>query len=180
MKRSTAITHFEGFAEDANTHITYAATTTPVRDQVTCKSCLKLMEAGKRSTAIIASPKPTREHADLTRPLINALNETGGLALRMNSGKVRVRGGFMQLHEKGTADILFFPRSRQESAKPTLRPLNWFIEHGQPIWIETKNVKKDYHKEQQKAQEEFRIKVEALGHRYIRAMTIDEGLAALK
>jgi hypothetical protein len=79
----------------------------------------------------------------------------------MNSGKVRVRGGFMQLHDKGTGDILCFPQ-------------------GRPCWIETKAVKRDYHKEQYEAQNAFRERVEALGHRYIVARTIDEGLEALK
>jgi hypothetical protein len=109
------------------------------------------------------------ENRDLTRPLIDALNKTGGLAMRMNSGKVRVKGGFMQLHEKGTADILFFPRPRWT--------LDFAIERC-PVWIETKSGHSN--KEQIENQAAFREKVEALGHRYIRATTIDEGLAALQ
>jgi hypothetical protein len=114
------------------------------------------------------------ENSELTRPLIDALNQTGGLAMRMNSGKVRVKGGFMQLHEKGTADILFFPKSTVVWASH---------EDGrsmQPVWIETKNFKRDSHKDQREAQEAFRARVEALGHRYIHATTISEGMEALE
>lgn len=95
------------------------------------------------------------------------LNQAGGLAMRMNSGKVRVKGGFMQLHGKGTADILYFPR---------------FVlgRVARPVWIETKNVPRDSHREQREAQEAFRDRVQALGHRYIHATTIDEGMEALK
>jgi hypothetical protein len=107
------------------------------------------------------------ENKDLTRPLIDALNRTGGLAMRMNSGRVRVKGGFMQLHEKGTADILFFPRPRS---------VGQYAEA--PVWIETKSGHSN--REQIENQAAFREKVEALGHRYIRATTIDEGLEALR
>ena len=109
------------------------------------------------------------ETSELTRPLIDALNQTGGLALRMNSGKVRVKRGFMHLHDAGTADILFFPRPDSEVA---------FAEV--PVWIETKNYRREPHKAQREAQDAFRKRVEALGHRYIHAVTIDEGLAALR
>ena len=100
------------------------------------------------------------EHSEITSPLIKMLRQAGVLVLRMNSGKVRVRGGFMQLHEKGTADILCFPK-------------------GGPVWLETKAVKRDYHKEQYEAQAAFRARVEALGHKYEVVRTIDEGLDAV-
>lgn len=121
------------------------------------------------------------ETSQLTRPLIDELNKTGGLAMRMNSGKVRVKGGFMQLHGAGTADILFFPRATGKVADPNvgLHMLDWRIDFRQPVWIETKNYRRDSHKAQREAQEAFRARVEALGHRYIHAITIEEGLAAL-
>jgi len=102
------------------------------------------------------------EHSEITSPLIKMLRQAGVLALRMNSGKVRVRGGFMQLHDKGTADILCFPE----------------IE-GPAVWLETKAVKRDYHKEQYEAQAAFRARVEALGHKYAVVRTIDDGLLAV-
>ena len=110
------------------------------------------------------------ETSELTRPLIDELNKMGGLAMRMNSGKVRVKGGFMQLHGKGTADILFFPKESAPYYPDCIPP---------PVWIETKNYRRDSHKAQREAQEAFRARVEALGHRYIHAITIEEGLAAL-
>lgn len=110
------------------------------------------------------------ENSDITRPLIDALNQTGGLALRMNSGKVRVKGGFMQLHEKGTADILFFPRNNTG--------IEWDIDYMRPVWIETKAVKREGHKEQREAQDAFRHRVEALGHEYVYCRSVAEGLEA--
>jgi hypothetical protein len=110
------------------------------------------------------------EHNDLTRPLIDALNQTGGYALRMNSGKVKVARGFVQLHEEGTADILFFPRCINKKF--------WPLEV--PVWIETKTPTGKTAKERIQKQAEFRAKVEALGHRYILAKTINEGLEALR
>ena len=100
------------------------------------------------------------EASELTGPLVKMIRQTGTLVLRMNSGKVKVRGGWMQLHEAGTADILCFPR-------------------GVPVWIETKAVKREGHKDQREAQDAFRLRVEALGHRYVYARTLDEGLEAL-
>ena len=88
------------------------------------------------------------------------IREAGIFCERMNSGKVKVRGGWMQLHKKGTADILAFP-------------------HGRVVWLETKNVKKDYHKEQAEAQAEFGERVVALGHEYHVIRSVDEGLEVI-
>ncbi len=119
------------------------------------------------------------EHDEITRPLIDALNETGGLALRMNSGRVRVKGGFMQLHKKGTADVLFFPPKEAHLFwDPNAN--DWALRNGgrsaTPIWLETKAVKKDHHKEQQENQAAFRAQVEALGHRWACVRSVKEGL----
>lgn len=101
------------------------------------------------------------ESSEITGPLVKMIRQMGIMCERMNSGKVKVRGGWMQLHSPGTADILAFPR-------------------GRVVWLETKNVKKDYHKEQQEAQAEFSERVMALGHEYATIRTIDEGLEVLK
>ena len=105
------------------------------------------------------------ETSDLTGPLIDALNQTGGLAIRMNSGVIRMRGRTIQLHKKGTADILFFPRCCHADLTRT------------PVWIETKTGKSN--KEQVENQSAFKAQVEALGHRYIRVTSIQEGLDAI-
>lgn len=123
------------------------------------------------------------ETSDLTRPIIDALNQTGGMAIRMNSGKIRSGSHFIQLHEKGTADILFFPRTSDKVGAQKLGSsgmewrIAWSVDFKQPCWIETKTGKSN--KEQIENQAAFKEKVEALGHRYIRATTIDEGLKAL-
>jgi len=79
----------------------------------------------------------------------------------MNSGKVKVRGGWMQLHSPGTADILVFPQ-------------------GRIVWLETKDPKGSTHKEQVKAQADFRDRVMALGHEYYRITSTDEGIEKVK
>jgi hypothetical protein len=105
------------------------------------------------------------ETSEITRPLIDALNQTGGMALRMNSGKVKVARGFVQLHEEGTADILFFPR-RIWTGTTTLAP----------VWIETKDPKGKTAKKRVEKQAAFKAKVEALGHRYFMATSVQQGL----
>ena len=107
------------------------------------------------------------ETKDLTTPLINALNQTGGWAERMNSGIARKGKYTVHLHGKGTADILFFPRPN---------PLNGVVK---VIWIETKQPKGSTHKEQVQAQANFKEKVESLGHYYLRVTSIQECMEAL-
>lgn len=97
------------------------------------------------------------ETTTLTGPLIKMLRQAGVKTFRMQSGKVKVAGGWMYLCPNGTADILCFPR-------------------GQPVWVETKLQGKDQSEDQCRFQEDM----EVLGHRYIVARTLDEGLAALQ
>ena len=109
-------------------------------------------------------PESMSETSEITGPLIAALNQTGGYAIRMNSGKIRAGKRWIILHEAGTADILFFPRNIIPSA------------HRKPVWIETKQPKGHTNPEQVKAQADFKAKVEALGHRYIRVTSVKECL----
>lgn len=101
------------------------------------------------------------ESSELTGPLVTAIRQCGVMCERMNSGKVRVRGGWMQLHADGTADILAFPR-------------------GRVVWLECKKLKGTTRKETADNQAEFKRKVEALGHFYYRVTSIEEGLAAVR
>jgi len=101
------------------------------------------------------------ETSELTGPLVKMIRQMGILCERMNSGKLRVRGGWIQLHSSGTADILAFPR-------------------GRVVWIETKTIKGTTNKEQIENQAEFQRVVTALGHSYHRITSIDEGLAAVR
>src|ERR1035437_5402033 len=121
------------------------------------------------------------ETAELTTPLIKALNQTGGWAERMNSGIARKGRYTVHLHGKGTADILFFPRCVDQSAMPGRlgEPLKWKNVWTQPVWIETKQPKGTTAKDQIDAQAAFKEKVEDLGHRYLRVTSIAECFEAL-
>ena len=100
------------------------------------------------------------ETSEITRPLIDALNQTGGMALRMNCGTIRLPGRTIKLHDKGTADILFFPR---------LNNLNGVVK---VIWLENKVGKYGQNADQRL----FQLNVEAQGHRYILATSVQQGL----
>ncbi len=97
------------------------------------------------------------ETSELTGPLVKMLTQAGVTAIRMQSGKVRVRGGWMMLAPAGTADILCFPR-------------------GKVVWLETKTLKGEL----RQAQEAFRDRVMQMGHKYFVIRSIDEGLEAIR
>src|ERR1035437_10025611 len=105
------------------------------------------------------------ETSELTCPLIKALNQTGGYAIRMNSGKICMGKRWIQLHEAGTADILFFPLNIHTMS--VCCPI--------PVWIETKLGKYG----QTTDQKLFQLKVEVLGHKYIMVRSIAECFDAL-
>ena len=102
------------------------------------------------------------ETSDLTGPLVKMIRQMGHFPLRMNSGKVKVRGGWVQLHDKGTADILVFFRS------------------GRVLWLETKDPDGTTQKQRVADQAAFRDKVLDLGHEYRIIKSIDEGLEAVR
>ncbi|MGH9604291.1 MAG: hypothetical protein ACRD3N_01205 [Terracidiphilus sp.] len=102
------------------------------------------------------------ECSQLTTPIVEALTDAGYFAMRLNSGKVKVRGGWLSLCPCGTADILVCP---------PMRP---------PLWVETKAVKRDYHREQVEAQDAFRERVTRLGHGYVTARDLADVLRALE
>lgn len=116
------------------------------------------------------------EKSQLTGPLVKALNETGGLALRMPVGKLQKGKHWVQLHEEGTADILFFPRGIYEFRGHG----HDFISPVQPVWIETKDPQGTTAKKRKEKQAEFRAKVEALGHRYLIIRDLSEIEEVLK
>ena len=101
------------------------------------------------------------ETRNITTPIIKALEQMGWLVFRMNSGKLRVRGGYVHMAKKGTADILCFG------------------DDGIAVWIETKDPAGATAKEQRDAQSEFKGEVMALGHKYICATCLDDVLAFL-
>ena len=102
------------------------------------------------------------ETRDVVTPAISELNRLSHtMAWRCNAGRVKVRGGWMQLHSPGTADILAFPQ-------------------GRVVWLETKDPLGHTNQEQKESQENFRYKVTELGHEYYRVTSIDEALEVLR
>lgn len=96
---------------------------------------------------------------EVKKAIIDYLQTLGVLYFRTNSGTVKVRGAWMRLCRKGTADILAFRR-----------------EH--PIWLEIKGPGQVTAKAQKDAQAEFRDEVEFLGHTYRIVSSVEE-VAAL-
>ena len=97
------------------------------------------------------------EQSEITGPLVKMLRQMGIFTLRLNSGKVRVRGGYMHLCPEGTADILCWPK-------------------GRTCWLETKASKGMMRDKQM----EFRDTVTSLGHEYHAVRSIDAGLDAVR
>jgi hypothetical protein len=86
------------------------------------------------------------------------LKQTGKPHLRLNSGIIKSGRRFIHLCPSGTADIVVFcPDTR---------------------WVELKAGKTN--REQREAQEGFRERMEAIGHRYLRATSLDEVIEFLK
>lgn len=103
------------------------------------------------------------ETSEITSPLIKMLNETGGLALRMNSGTIRVGKSYIHMHEEGTWDILFFPRVKGYGGCEL------------PVWIECKTLNGKTKKSRAEAQARFCNKIQALGHRAVLATSVQKG-----
>jgi len=89
---------------------------------------------------------------ELKKQVLDFLNKTGEFYLRVNSGIVRVKRGFLHLAPEGTADLLIF--------------------RDVPHWIELKagTTKKS----RAEKQAEFRDKVLSLGHRHCVARSLDD------
>ena len=101
------------------------------------------------------------ETKQVTKPILDALTDAGYFAMRLNSGVAKKGKYFIYLCPAGTADIVLFMPNKA------------------PVWIETKTVDGYTNPAQVEAQWNFRMKVQALGHLYIRATKLDDVLAAL-
>jgi hypothetical protein len=88
------------------------------------------------------------------------LKASGLFWMRLNSGKVKVRGGFLQLCPEGTSDIIVFPANRI-------------------VWIELKGRGQATLKSRAEKQLEFRNKVLAAGHHHAVCMSVEEVQAAV-
>ena len=103
------------------------------------------------------------ETSTIVTPIVKALTKAGYLTLRLNSGKVRVRGGFMTLCPVGTADVVVFPANQ---------PPLW-VECKQPGLGKVKNPTVE-------AQQAFAERVLSLGHRHIQTTNLQMVLAVLE
>lgn len=102
------------------------------------------------------------ETSSITKPILDALEQLGIFALRLNSGVAKKGRYYIKLCPAGTADIVAYPS-------------------GKVLWIETKEERDLKRKgDTATAQEEFRQRVERLGHKYIRATKLEDVLNALK
>lgn len=90
--------------------------------------------------------------------VLDYLKKTGRFYMRMQSGKVKVMGGWMYLCPAGTADVLTFDSS------------------GRCVWIELKQLKG----EQREKQVEFQQKVVGIGHTYIVARSVEDVINGFK
>lgn len=102
------------------------------------------------------------ETQSTTRPIQEALEKAGYFCMRLNSGVAKRGKYYIKLCPEGTADLLLCPP------------------HQAPIWIETKTEDGNTKPDRAKKQAEFAYDVESLGHRYIKATSLDDVLAVLK
>jgi len=98
---------------------------------------------------------------DLKAAVVTVLNQLGYLWFRMQSGRVRVKRGWLHLHKEGTGDILVFPP-------------------GRVCWLELKVKGQKTAKERVEAQAAFGKQVTAIGHEYRICETVAEVIAYLK
>lgn len=101
------------------------------------------------------------KEADLQKEVVKALKQLGLFHLRINSGIVKVRGGFMHLAREGTADFIIF---KGES----------------PYWLELKGFGQTTHKKRAEAQADFRDEVLSLGHRYAKCDSLAQVIEFLE
>ena len=96
--------------------------------------------------------------SDLYARIVEVAKKLGLIALRLNSGKVPTRGGWMQLCPVGTPDAVIFGPC------------------GQALFLEAKVEGKDL----SPAQKEFRAKAARLGHVVERVVTEADVVRAVK
>jgi len=101
------------------------------------------------------------ETANVTAPIVAALEKAGYFVLRLNAGTAKRGKYYIKLCPEGTADILLCPP------------------HRAPIWIETKTEDGSTKPKRAAKQAEFAYSVEAIGHMYIKATSLKDVLEAL-
>lgn len=95
---------------------------------------------------------------DLSRSIAKAVEQLGCIVVRVQSGKVPTRGGFMQLAERGTPDRLVLGA------------------HGQSLWLEIKQPGKQLAPDQVA----WEKKAARLGHVVVRVDSVSSAIAAVR
>lgn len=102
------------------------------------------------------------ETSEVTRPLLVALAKLGVYAVRVQSGRLRVRGGWMHLAPEGTPDI------------------SGFYGDGRGFVVETKKSCRDGCPcKSCAAQRRVRVELETRHVKYVFARSVDSALQAL-
>ena len=91
------------------------------------------------------------ERSGIQAQVLATLKQLGIYHMRLNSGRVKVKGGWMSLAPEGTADVVAFPDRKT------------------PVWLECKADTG-----QSEAQCEFECRVVNLGHSYHLIRTLDD------
>jgi len=92
------------------------------------------------------------KESDIQKQIMETLEQCGIFYIRLNSGEVRVHGGYLRLCPPGTGDIIVFP------------PMST------PVWLEIKELKG----EQRKTQIAFQAKTADYGHDYYIVRSLDD------
>lgn len=92
------------------------------------------------------------KEGEVQRNVIEALKKMGWWVARIQCGKVKVRGGWMQLAPDGTADLLAIKGLRT-------------------VWIEAKRLKGGKHSDVQK---DFESMVKRAGHSYLMVRSLED------
>lgn len=123
----------------------------------------------------LKAPRKVTE-TDISREIRKALEKLGIPVWRMNSGKMRVRGGFVQLNPAGTADILAAPSIFNDCEY--CGGLPGILDEFTPVflWIEVKKPGGT----QSREQIEFSVRMRNRSHIYLLVESLDEVLAWLK
>lgn len=116
--------------------------------------------------------------AQTQKLIMDWLAAKGIMAFRMNSGAVlstyKGKNRMVRYGVAGMADVLAFPRDTLVLFKGQ-HGYESIIDRFRPLWIECKALKG----KQSELQQSFQKQVEAQGHRYILAYSLDDVLRAL-
>lgn len=112
------------------------------------------------------------KEAPTQRLILDYLAATRVLAFRMNTGQANMGGRYVAFGVPGMADILAFPKETVTVDDEDGCLGAWTCTHCSPLWIECKATDG----RQSALQKSFQAQVEAHGHRYVVARTLEDVL----